>query len=92
MHYITFFMLNSTEHNISTAHKTNCCKRLLAFKLSDVALIILINVKIPTIVGILTSMGAIISYSVELSLKIFFLQPLGLFGVCEQQRHIHVPA
>ena len=49
--YETFFMLNSTEHEISSAHK------FLALSLSDVVFIMLINVKMPTIVGILTFMS-----------------------------------
>ena len=55
-------MLNSTEHEISTAHKTTVLKnrQFLAFKLSDVIFIMLINVKMPTIiVGILTFMSMI---------------------------------
>ena len=44
-------MLNSTEHEISTAHKTKIP--------TEVVFIMLINVKIPTIVGILTFMGRI---------------------------------
>ena len=60
--YETFFhtQLNSTEHEISTAHKTKKSsnnKTFLAFKLSDVVFIMLINVKMPTIVGILTFMS-----------------------------------
>ena len=43
-------------HEISTAHKTKILKKkkikiYLAFKLSDVVFIVLINVKMPTIVG-----------------------------------------
>ena len=50
-----YFILNSTEHEISTAHKTKMLKKtFLAFKLSDVVLIMLVNVKIPTIIVILT--------------------------------------
>ena len=47
-------MLNSTQHEISTA-------RMLFFnlKLSDVVFILLINIKIPTIVDILTFMSMI---------------------------------
>ena len=41
--YKTFFMLNSTEHEISTAHKQ--MKKFLALSLSDSAFIMLINVK-----------------------------------------------
>ena len=47
-------MLNSTEHEISTAILNN---DFLAFKLSDVEFIMLINVKMPTIIGILTFMS-----------------------------------
>ena len=51
-------MLNSTEHEISTAHKTKILTNkevsfLLAFSLSNVVFIMLMNVKLPTIVGIL---------------------------------------
>ena len=53
-------MLNSTEHAISTAQTEIPTNRmLLAFSLSDVAFIMLINVKMPTIVGILTFMSMI---------------------------------
>ena len=49
--YKTFHMLNSTEHEISNAHK----------KLkSDVVFIQLINAKMPTIVGILTFLSRVI--------------------------------
>ena len=60
--YKTFFMLNSTEHEISSAlgnyifRKT---KIFLTLKLLDVVFILLINVKMPTIVGILTFMSRI---------------------------------
>ena len=42
-----FFMLISTEHEISTAHKAEMpkTKTFLDFKLSDVVFIVLINVK-----------------------------------------------
>ena len=48
-------MLNSTKHKISTSHKLKCWKTQIldALKLKDV-FIPLINVKMPTIVGILT--------------------------------------
>ena len=52
-----FLMLSSTEHEISTAHKQ--LKKFLAISLSDVVFIMLINVKMPTIVGILTFMSRI---------------------------------
>ena len=46
---IKLFMLNSTEHEISTAHKNKITtKKFLALKFSDV-FITLINVKMPTI-------------------------------------------
>ena len=43
-------MLNSTEPEISTAHRQ--IKKFLALSLSDVVFIMLINVKMPTIVNI----------------------------------------
>ena len=56
-------MLNSTEHEISTAHiNLNATKitDFLAFKVSDVVFIMLINVKLlPTFVGILTFLNRI---------------------------------
>ena len=58
--YKTFFMLISTEHEISTAHnklKYRQMKKFLALSFSDVVFIMLINVKMPTIVGILTFMS-----------------------------------
>ena len=60
--YKTFFMLNSTEHEISTAYKKlkyRQIKKFLALGLSDVVFIMLINVKMPTVVGILTFMSMI---------------------------------
>ena len=45
-------MLNSTRHEISTAHETlnaEKIKTVHAIKLSDVVFIMLINVKMPTI-------------------------------------------
>ena len=52
--YKTFFMLSSTEHENSTAHKTKYrqIKKCFALRLSNVVFIMLINVKMPTIVGI----------------------------------------
>ena len=55
-------MLNSAEHKISTAHKNlNTDKEVTCFNLSllDDVFIMLINVKMPTIVGILTFMSKI---------------------------------
>ena len=46
-------MLNSTEREISTAHKTKIpTKKFLTLSLLDVVFILLINVKMPTIVDI----------------------------------------
>ena len=58
--YKYFFILNTAEHEISTAHKN-----LLFFCLPhlDVS-ILLINDKMPTIVGILTFMSIINSFLV----------------------------
>ena len=53
-----FLMLNSTEHEISPA-KYRQIKKFLALSLLDVVFIMLINVKMPTIIGILTFMSAI---------------------------------
>ena len=55
-------MLNTTEHKISTVHeklKYRQIKKFLALSLSDVLFIMLINVKMPTIVGILTFISMI---------------------------------
>ena len=59
--YKTFFTLNSTEHEISSALTTKipANKEFLALSLSGVVFIMLINVKMPTIVGILTFMSRI---------------------------------
>ena len=57
-----FFMLNFTEDFILTAFKNLNAKKIktfLALKFSDVVVIMLINVKIPTIVGILTFLSMI---------------------------------
>ena len=45
----------------------------LAFKLSDVVFIMLVNVKVPTIVGTLTFMGMIKKFLVQLSWVWFFI-------------------
>ena len=50
-------MLNLTEHKILTTHQNYNAEKyfiLLALKHSDVLFILLKNVKMPTIVGILT--------------------------------------
>ena len=51
--------------------------KFLAFSLADVVFIMLINVKMPTIVGILTFMSMIMSCSVELSMKKVVFYKLG---------------
>ena len=51
-----FFHLSSTEHEISTVSAN---KEVSYFCLSSVVFILLINVKMPTIVGILTFMSRI---------------------------------
>ena len=55
----TFFMLNSTEHEISTRKNKNTNKRrsFLLLSLSDVVFMMLLNVKMPTIFDILTFMS-----------------------------------
>ena len=63
-------MLNSTDYEISTAYKNLNAEKItifIALKLSDVVFILLINVKMPTIVGILTFMSRINFRSAELS-------------------------
>ena len=55
-------MLNTTEQEISIPHKNlkyRKMKKFLALSLSDVVFTMLINVKMPTIVGILTFMSRI---------------------------------
>ena len=56
-------MLNSTEHEISTVHKTKMLtkiKTVLALKLSDV-LIMLKNVKMPTFNDIFRSIKSMVN-------------------------------
>ena len=58
--YKTFFMLNSVEHEILNAHKYKNIKKFSFFSDSDKPIMLfflLINVKMPTIVGILTFMS-----------------------------------
>ena len=59
--YKTFFMLNSTEHDFQLLIKTeiSTIKKFFPISFSDVVFIMLINVKMPTIVGILTFMSRI---------------------------------
>ena len=56
----TVFMLNSIEHEISTAHKAKRLKNkdfLPSNSHKLIVFIMLINVKMPTVVGILTFMS-----------------------------------
>ena len=85
--YKTFFTLNSTEHVISNVHKKikyRQIKKFLALSLSDVVFILPINVKMPTIVGILTFMSRINSVfsSVEHG-KSFIISGPGLFNLAD---------
>ena len=52
-------MFNSNEREISTAYKNENTIKILTLSLSDVVFITLINVKMQTIVGILTFMSRI---------------------------------
>ena len=53
-------MLNSTVHEISTAYNNKMLKKYFhALKHSDVVFILFINVKMPTIVDVLTFMSRI---------------------------------
>ena len=73
--YKTFFILNSAEHEILNVHKDKNIKKS-AFLGSDKPRMVffpLINVKMPTIVGILTFMSRKNSCSVELSMKKVFI-------------------
>ena len=74
--YKTFFMLNSAEHEILNAYKYENIKKFSIFSGSEksrMLLFLLINVKMPTVVGILTFMSRKISSSAELSMKIIFI-------------------
>ena len=76
-------MLNSVEHEILNTHKYKIIKKFGFFRLSAsvsegfpsysdkprMPLFQLINVKMPTVVGILTFISRKISCSVELSMK-----------------------
>ena len=58
--YEIFSMLNSAEHGILNAHKFKNIKKFSIFLGSDkprIHFFLLINVKMPTIVGILTFMS-----------------------------------
>ena len=79
----TFFMLNSAEHEIVNAHKYKKYPEIQLFSCSDKPIILfflLINVKMPTIVGILIFMSRKNSCSAELSLGKVLL-PWGLVAL-----------
>ena len=63
--YKKLSILNSTEREILIAHKTKMLKMkyVLALKLLNVVSILLIDVKMPTIVGIFTAVGILIFMS-----------------------------
>ena len=50
-------MLNSAEHEILNSHNYKNIKKFSFFQAVDNAIFLLINVKMPTIVGILTFMS-----------------------------------
>ena len=78
--YKTFFMLNSTEHEISATYK-----KYFALNLSAVVFIMLINVKMPTFVGFLTFMSMIILCSVKLSMNNFLTLGLVLLTFVDME-------
>ena len=85
-------MLNSTDHEISTADK-NCSQKLkiktfLAFILSSVVFIMLINDKMSTIVDILIFLSMINLCSVKLSIKKFY--NLGARTIRVKYSKIHI--
>ena len=59
--YKTFFVPNSTEHEISTARKTKILtnEEVSCFKFLNVVFFTLINIKMTTIVGIFIFMSRI---------------------------------
>ena len=65
-------------------------KMFLAFKLFDVVFIMLINVKMPKIVGILTFMSMINSFSFELNIKKFYNLGLAHFTPTHLYSYLYV--
>ena len=60
LRFYNFFMLNSTDHEISMHIQAKILKKIFpALKHTDVEFILLISVKMPTIVGIFTFMSRI---------------------------------
>ena len=69
-------MFNSAEHEILNAHKYKNIKKFGSFKAQislECYFFPIKNVKMPTIVGILTYMSRKLSYSTELSMKFYNL-------------------
>ena len=62
-------------------------KKFLALNFSDDVFSMLINVKMPTIVGILTFMSRIISCSSQLSMEKSFITSGLTFAVCYSDMH-----
>ena len=84
-------MLNSVEHEILNAHKYKNIKKFGFFTSSDKLRMLfppLINVKMPTIIGILTFMSGKNICSVQLSMKIFY--NLGARTVSFESFSIHL--
>ena len=83
-----YALLNSVEHVILNAHKYKDIKKILVLgsKKPKMLFFPLINVKMPTIVGILTFMSRKKSCSVELSMENVLL-PRGPASVCPCRCH-----
>ena len=81
--YQTFFHAQLNQAEISNAHKNwnaEIYKIIKTFELSDVVFIMLINVKMPTIVGILTFMS-MINFSWDEHEKSVIISNSGLTGM-----------
>ena len=95
--YKTFFLLHSTEHEILNAHKYKNIKKSSFFSDSDkrsMLFVLLINVQMPTIVGISTFMSRKYSCSVELSMKKFITSGHGPLNRdvtrCQNNFHLYI--
>ena len=87
--YKTDFVLNSTEHEILTAHKSNKCLKIQtihAFNLTNVVFIMLIYDKMPIIVDILSFMS-MINFMVEWSMNLF-INPGPVLGIARKRHRI----
>ena len=84
-------MLNSAEHDILNAHKYKNIKKFSFFLGSEkprMLFFLLINVRMPTIVGILTFMSEKKSCSAELSMKFLLPRALVTNDCCNTKKHI----